>query len=259
MKFYLGTHMPHWLERTDVPLFISRRRLAGRKTLPVAKGRWALDSGGFTELSMHGEWRTLLSTYIAEVRRYRDEIGNLDWAAPMDWMCEPWILAKTGETIATHQHRTIRNYQWLRDLAPDLPFVPVLQGWVLEDYLRHADAYDRAGIDLRTEATVGVGSVCRRQHTGQIEQILGTLAASGLNLHGFGLKVGGLRIAAHHLTSADSLSWSARGRRVQPATCGSRTHASEANCLTFALQWRRHVLATAAQPKQLSINFGGVA
>ena len=31
--FYLGTHHPSWLHKTDVPLFISRRRLTGRKTL----------------------------------------------------------------------------------------------------------------------------------------------------------------------------------------------------------------------------------
>ena len=28
------------------------------KTLPRARGRWALDSGGFSELSLYGEWRT---------------------------------------------------------------------------------------------------------------------------------------------------------------------------------------------------------
>ena len=28
---YLGTHMPNWLEWSDAPLFISRRRLADRK------------------------------------------------------------------------------------------------------------------------------------------------------------------------------------------------------------------------------------
>lgn len=259
MIFYLGTHMPHWLTRTDAPLFVSRRRLTGRKTLPRARGRWALDSGGFTELSMYGEWRTPLSAYIADVRRFRDEIGNLDWAAPMDWMCEPAMLRKTGETVATHQHRTIHNYLRLRDLAPDLPFVPVLQGWRLDDYRRHVDAYTTAGVDLTAAQTVGVGSVCRRQHTGQIEQILGSLAADGLRLHGFGLKVGGLRAGAHHLTSADSLAWSARGRRVKPATCGSTTHASEANCLTFALGWRRHVQSVIDEPKQLGLALGGVA
>ncbi len=34
--------------------------------------------------------------------RYRDEIGCLLWAAPQDWMCEPWITAKTGLTVAEH-------------------------------------------------------------------------------------------------------------------------------------------------------------
>lgn len=48
--FYLGTHQPQWLGRYDVPMFISRRRLSSRKSLPQARGRWALDSGGFTEL-----------------------------------------------------------------------------------------------------------------------------------------------------------------------------------------------------------------
>ena len=54
--FYLGTHHPSWLRKTDVPLFVSRRRLAGLKTLPRARGPWALDSGGFQELILHGEW-----------------------------------------------------------------------------------------------------------------------------------------------------------------------------------------------------------
>jgi hypothetical protein len=69
-----------------VPLLVSHRRLAGRRTLPRATGRWALDSGGFTELSIHGRWRFDEHTYVAAVRRYATEIGRLDWAAPMDHM-----------------------------------------------------------------------------------------------------------------------------------------------------------------------------
>ena len=51
MKFYLGTHQTGWLAKLDVPLFVSRRRLATLRKLPRAVGSWALDSGGFTELS----------------------------------------------------------------------------------------------------------------------------------------------------------------------------------------------------------------
>jgi hypothetical protein len=56
----------------------------------------------------------------AAVRRYRDEIGSLDWAAPQDWMCEPFILAKTGLSVREHLRRTVADYLRLTELAPDL-------------------------------------------------------------------------------------------------------------------------------------------
>ncbi len=82
--FYLGTHHPGWLRTTHIPLFVSDRRLRGYKTLPRASGPWALDSGGFTELSSYGTWDhgPTPRQYAARVRRYRDEIGHLAWAAP---------------------------------------------------------------------------------------------------------------------------------------------------------------------------------
>ena len=238
--FYLGTHEPSWLGRVRVPLFVSRNRLARlKRKLPRAITPWALDSGGFTELSLHGGWRRDAQTYVSEVRRYRDEIGRLEWAAPMDWMCEPFMVHKTGLTVAEHQGRTVVNYLELRDLAPDLPFVPVLQGWTLDDYLRCADLYAMAGVDLAALPTVGVGSVCRRQHASEIAWIVGTLAQRGLRLHGFGVKTLGLGIYARHLASADSMAWSFRGRHVPGC---SAFHKTEANCLPFALRWRERVL-----------------
>lgn len=239
MKFYLGTHMPNWLAKTDVPLFVSHRRLAGRRTLPKARGRWALDSGGFSELSLFGGWQTDAITYAHAVRRYRAEIGGLDWAAPQDWMCEPFMLDKTGFTVADHQARTVASVLELRRLAPDLPFVPVLQGWTLEDYLRCADLYGEAGIDLTTEHTVGVGSVCRRQSESEIEDICAVLADRGIALHGFGVKTLGLRYA-RHLRSADSMAWSYNARRNPPMH--GHSHKSCANCLPWALRWRERAL-----------------
>lgn len=252
MRFFLGTHMPSWLTHATVPLFVSHRRLTKRRTLPRAVTRWALDSGGFTELSMHGGWTVPAPEYASAVRRYRDEIGMLDWAAPQDWMCEPWITAKTGLTVTEHQAKTVDNYMRLRNIDPALPIVPVLQGWELDDYRRCIDAYDRVGVDLTRERVVGLGSVCRRQATGQIEAIVFALAAEGLSLHGFGVKTRGLAVYAPGLASADSLSWSYRGRKV--AGCGP-SHKTEANCFPFALAWRGRVL-TAAEGSQPWL-FGG--
>ena len=70
MKFYIGTHLPHWLREVEVPLFVSRRRLEGYKHLPEAVSGWALDSGGFTELSGYGSWQLPPRAYVQLVRRF---------------------------------------------------------------------------------------------------------------------------------------------------------------------------------------------
>jgi integrase len=57
-----------------------------RRRLPRARCRWALDSGGFTELSLFGRWQTTPAAYAAAVARYTDQIGKLAWASPQDWM-----------------------------------------------------------------------------------------------------------------------------------------------------------------------------
>lgn len=254
MRFFLGTHEPAWLERTRVPLFISRRRLARRVRLPVAIGTWALDSGGFTELSMFGRWQTEPARYADEVASYRDRIGGLAWAAVQDWMCEPFILAKTGKTIAEHQARTIASYLDLKALDPSAPWTPVLQGWKLDDYLSHAEQYAAAGIDLPSLPVVGVGSVCRRQATREAADILAALRQFGIRPHGFGLKAAGLARCAAALESADSLAWSFRARRSPPlAGC---QHKSCANCRRYALRWHGRILATIAAPRQTLFTFG---
>jgi len=63
-NFYLGVCEPNWLKTARVPLFVSRRRLLRvKRGPPRARCAWALDSGGFSELSMYGEWRTSLTQY----------------------------------------------------------------------------------------------------------------------------------------------------------------------------------------------------
>lgn len=240
MKFYLGTHETSWLRLTDVPLFISRRRLALRKRSPRALGTWALDSGGFTELSMFGKWTTSAEQYISEVRRWKDEIGGMDWAACQDWMCEPVILARTGLTVAEHQRRTIQNYLDLKSQAPEIPWAPALQGWLPGDYLDHAEAYERAGVSLAAQPIVGLGSVCRRQALFRITHLIQDLTDAGIRLHGFGFKLSGLSRVGHLLESADSLAWSLDARRAAPMP--GHPHKNCANCLPWALDWRERVL-----------------
>lgn len=245
MIFWLGTHQPAWLARYAVPLMVSRRTLARYRTLPRARAPWFQDSGGFTELSLFGQWTIDVATFIATTRRNCQEIGNMERCAPMDWMCEPAILEKTKLTIRKQQGRTVGNYLDLMDRAPDLPWVPVLQGWALDDYLRCADLYDRAGVNLAAAPLVGVGTICRRQGTAEAARILGRLAAEGLRLHAFGLKGTGIPRVAPFLASSDSLAWSYAARR-QPPLPGCTTHKNCANCPKFALRWLAAIQAQIA-------------
>jgi hypothetical protein len=242
MRFYLGTHQPAWLGRDlGVPLLVSHRRLAGRRSFPRARNPFAVDSGGFSELSLYGRWRTDERSYVAALRRYASEIGRFDWAAPMDWMTESRVLARTGLSLRTHQQRTVANYLRLRDLAPELPIIAVLQGQSVADFHRCADLYERHGIDLASLPLLGVGSICRRQHSREVEQILRSLAARGYRLHAFGAKVLGLGRYADAISSSDSAAWSYGGRFVPGC---SPSHRSESNCLRFALSWHARLLTS---------------
>lgn len=224
---------------------LSRRELARRPRLvfPRARRGWFLDSGGFSELTQFGAWTITPRAYVAEVCRYAREIGRLELVAPQDWMCEPWLVKKTGLSVRAHIRRTVDNFVQLRDLAPDLPWVPVVQGWTLDDYRRCVDAYARAGVDLAGMRRVGVGSVCRRQSTRDALEIFRGLRALGLSLHGFGVKTAGFRSYRSLLASADSMAWSfgARRRNVRLADCA---HVGRCNhCLAYAQHWRAQVLA----------------
>jgi hypothetical protein len=273
LGFYLGSHMPHWLASPAVPrdvnLFVSHRRLMARKQLPKARVGWALDSGGFSELSLFGEWRTSPQAYVDAVQRYDTEIGLLGWATPQDWMAEPFMLAKTGLTVEDHQRRTVANFIELRSLwqatdpddellsAPEFcVFMPVLQGWQLADYLRCADMYADAGINLSHHPVVGVGSVCRRQATDEIGEIFEALSSLDIAMHGFGVKKAGIERYGHLLETADSMAWSFDARR-SPRLPDCSGHLNCANCLTYALRWRAEVVerigVNAASPQQMSL------
>ena len=254
MKFYLGTHLWTWVtcpRFTGVPLFISNNSLKGRKSpFPPAQTDWALDSGGFTEIKMHGRWTVTPDDYLSKAQQYSNELGRLKFIAPMDWMCEPPMLERTGLCVKEHQERTVANFLDLRDRAPHLPIIPVLQGWSVNDYHYCVRLYENAGIDLTLEPTVGVGSVCRRQATSEIDALFRELDQHGLQLHGFGVKSQGLAKYGPFLSSSDSMAWSFTARYADPLP-GCEGHKNCANCKTYALRWRTSLLSKTRAPAPL--------
>lgn len=238
--------MPNWLwskseiQDSGAPLFVSYMTLRGRKTpLPRAQVRYALDSGAFSMLDKYSGWPISAETFASDIRRIVQQLGreNISFCAPMDKMCEPWMLDKTGGTVLSHQKDTVQNFLYLQDIAPDLPWLPVLQGWEEGDYVRCLDMYREAGVKA---SYFGLGSVCRRQGTADAERIVERLWLEGVpRLHLFGFKQQGLERVASipSAYSSDSLAWSYAGRRQSPCPERPGKVINCANCLHYALDW----------------------
>lgn len=221
-RFYLGISEPIWhtLVKVKGPTFISAYRLwsKNRKSAyprsNASMHPWAFDSGAFSMIACQGRWRLSVDDYVAQRNRYPAELGVPDWSAAQDYMCETKALNATGLTVRQHQLMTVSRYRRLVSAAPEHHWVPVLQGWEEDDYLRHVDDYARVGIDLHELPLVGVGSTCRRQGTHSAGRIYRRLYESGLTrLHGFGVSLGGVKMYSRYLVSADSQAWSAAARK----------------------------------------------
>lgn len=172
-----------------------------------------MDSGAFTEISTHGRYRTSVAEYSNHIARWSQN-GNLLAAVSQDYMCEQFILDKTGMTVAEHQRLTVERYDELMQYDPGVYIMPVLQGYAPSDYVSHIRQY---GSRLEDGAWVGVGSVCKRN--ANISAIVEVLRAihhvrPDLRLHGFGLKKTALSSGTVQqlLHSADSMAWSFNAR-----------------------------------------------
>nr|WP_092774988.1 hypothetical protein [Actinokineospora terrae] len=243
-----------WIQATDTPLFVSHSRLRGRtpEGLPRAdRNRWVLDSGAFSFITWFGAFPDDPRDYARRVRLYDAVIGGLEWAAIQDWMCEPDSLAVTGLSVAEHQRRTVASYldltaAWeaMSTHRPDSPFMPGLQGWTPADYVRCVRMYQAAGVDLAAAPVVGLGSVCKREDTEEIAEVVATVRAEvpGIRLHGFGVKTGGLARYGAELHSCDSMAWSyaAWKRRIKSARC-TQFHRVCSSCLIAAEDWHAKV------------------
>jgi hypothetical protein len=212
--FYVGLHQPSDGFKVGRPSMFSVNRLRKRRS-PHISCRWVLDSGAFTQVALKGGYDSGPGEYAREIRRWAG-VGQLVWAAAQDFMCEPFVLCRTGGTVASHQRMTIERYDEL--VACDtagVPILPVLQGYYPDDYRRHLAAY---GDRLRLGMPVGVGSVCKRNASvSEVAAVLRGIKRDrpDLLLHGFGLKrtaLGSGEIRAH-LASADSMAWSFCARK----------------------------------------------
>jgi hypothetical protein len=217
IRFYIGLHQPSD-SRHFQRVCLSVNRVRGRRSTVIIghenSGSALLDSGAFTELATYGQYRHSVGEYAQEVKRLCKLI-SLDACVAQDYMCEPFMLAKTGLSLREHQDLTIERYDELLTHNVSCYVLPVLQGFAPDDYVAHIAAYGRR-LDLN--AWVGVGSVCKRNtDPASISRVLQAIKSvrPDLRLHGFGVKLTALKHPAVRdlLYSADSMAWSFHARK----------------------------------------------
>jgi len=212
VKFFVGVDDVHNVRHVERAM-VSANRLRRRRS-PFAAGDWIMDSGAFTTVTKHGGYPDGVEVYAEIIRRFAD-CGNLLVAVAQDYMCEAFVLERTGLTVADHQRLTVERYDAL--LACDtagVPIMPVLQGYEPAEYAEHVRLY---GDRLTEGMWVGVGSVCKRnRNPGSVVAVLEAIHAvrPDLRLHGFGVKITALRNERVRdlFHSADSMAWSFAAR-----------------------------------------------
>lgn len=210
-RFYVGTHMVNHAKELRYAM-ISVNRLIHRKS-DFQAHHWIMDSAAFTRITTHGEHHPVYF-YADQIHRW-SKCGLLDAAVSQDFMCEPFVLNKTGMTVDEHQSLTIERYVKLKSKVKNVYLMPVLQGFNPSEYVEHIRQY---GDLLEHGQWVGVGSVCKRNaRVSSIHRVLGAIKQTrpDLKLHGFGLKLTALQdgFIRKCLFSADSMAWSFAARK----------------------------------------------
>lgn len=213
MDFYVGLHQP-----SDARHFarccIHIARLERRRR-PLGCEDLLVDSQAFMKLKLHGRYPESPEAYARKVERAAQLAEHIT-AVTEDYMCEPFVLARTGMTLAAHQRLTIERYDAIRGVLDQAIYLmPVLQGYHPREYADHIRQY---GARLGLGAWVGVGSVCKRNtDPAAIRAVLLAIKAErpDLRLHGFGVKITALAspTVRQLLYSADSMAWSLNARK----------------------------------------------
>lgn len=156
------------------------------------------DSGGFLAARRWGDFPYSEKEYVDWLKTL-----NPTWCATMDYCLEPELKRQDKERFI---QGTVEKAEKLMTGWPYLPWVPVIQGYEVEDYLRCAELYREAGL---IRPYMGIGSLCRRER--DIERVVSNIgwALPDTRFHLFGVKLNSLGspIVRKYAASSDSAAW----------------------------------------------------
>ena len=179
-----------------------------RTRLPETVERVILDSGGFSFFSRWGDYPFTLEQYL-DLVYYIKDIHPLFRVVTLDYPCEPEIDRSQLMTNEERINKTVSNTVRCFDSDNTLPWLPVIQGYTIQEYLSCIDKYKDAGVMSDYWA---IGSICSRKGSPyQIRNILATIKKhhESKKIHSFGLSLKYLADPQvfHSIYSSDSSAW----------------------------------------------------
>jgi hypothetical protein len=225
--------------------------------LPSHISRRAADCGGFVATFKWGDYRYTPDRYVEWLESWQPQ-----WAATMDYCCEPEVAA-AGSIVRERQQRTSdMAYKFWKDYRSTAwSWAPTIQGWEVEDYQRHAKELKPLIMEMKHQPDfrVGIGTLCRRASVEMIHRVVRAVAdeLTGIGLHLWGVKLGALQSLnglPSQVISVDSGAWNGNIKRDRHKNIAERkamgmTKAQHA--YTVALpRYASKVEAALSTPKQ---------
>jgi hypothetical protein len=169
-----------------------------------------LDSGGFSFLNRFGDYPFGVDTFVDWYQMMMDANNKkISFISTPDYPCEEEItrtckLKTNYERIIATVDKAVECY----DKHPDVPWMPVIQGYEPSEYEMCLSLYRCKGIKPKKFA---VGSMCRRTNIKKIEYHIKNLIEYGLKeeIHIFGLCIRGMKskYLFDNVDSCDSVAY----------------------------------------------------
>lgn len=185
--------------------FWKRPRFRGKPRMPKTTQNLFLDSGGYQAFTRFSGYPFNVEQYARYVERVKPT-----FVATMDYPCEKELTLLDSRKDRVKE--TVNNAVELVDLEATMGFdaevVPVIQGYLIEDYMHCISLYNEVGLCLEH---VAVGSLCKRKNSKEIRDILLAIRYSLPNskIHAFGLTLSALKDLAivQSINSFDTQAW----------------------------------------------------
>ena len=247
----------------DVPILLpasswSRKNMR-KPNLPPHVQHVAADSGGFVATFKWGDYRYTPEQYVKWLDSFQPR-----WAATMDYCCEREVAANAGIVRQRQQRTTDMAYLfWKHYRSISWAWVPTVQGWYVEDYIRHArelrPLIEEMGGAGNPYFRVGIGTLCARASAKMVHEVVQAVAEQlpGIPLHLWGVKLGVLQSPYElpQVISVDSAAWEGlmfKGRTEWQQCKGRMTQKEYAHNIALP-RYLAKVEAAIGAPKRTTI------